>query len=246
MITASAIIAFLSKYGSDLLDFLKKHWRITIESAAAVWIIVCCLDHCGSSRTTPIHPEAIQPITIIAPSIPIPTVIDEPIPERVWSLASIPEPTVPTGNEKNDSIEYLLEVTDWLQNRLYLCDSAYTDDTAPREYADAFETDSAKVNYSITVSGRLKEPPRFAFTPKWKQPVSIERPRGIYLEGSIGPVMGYSDPIQLLAIRGEVGIGLFNRKGWSYGVKAGASQLGWDVQASFRRNFSINLSTKSR
>lgn len=243
MISIPTILAFIYKYGSPMLDFLKKHWRITLEVAGAVWIIVCCLTHCGSSPSIVVR-EQLQPISVIAPRIPEPVIIQRYVTPN-WDIASRPVPSQPMI-ASTDSIRYLLELTDWFQNQLYDCDSTYREDTAEREYADSFDTDSIKVDYSIVVSGRLKEAPRFSFTPKWKQPTELVKPRGIYLEGSIGPVMSYGDPIKLLAIRGEFGIGVFNRKGWSYGIKGGASQIGWDVQASVRRNFSIGLSTKSR
>lgn len=245
MINIPTLLSLLSKHGSDVLDFLKKHWRITLEVIGVLWVVVCLLTHCNSPIED-VAPDPIQPISVIAPNIPTPILMDEPIRIRTWN--AIEPPVAPATSTRNgiDSIAYLLEVTDWLQNRLYMCDSAYTDDTGARQYSDEFETDSIKVGYSIVVSGRLKEPPQFVFTPKWSAPTELVNPRGIYLEGSFGPVMSYGDQIRLQAIRGEVGIGVFNRKGWSYGAKVGASQLGWDVQASFRRNFSVGVSTKSR
>lgn len=244
MITASAIVAFLLKNGSDILDFLKKHWRITLEIGGIVWIVICCLTHFGSPDRPFPNRVSFKPIPIIAPDVPSPILHTLPVnTEPIWSVLDISTP-LSSADGSRDSISYLLQITDYLQTQLYGCDSTYRTDTDLREYTDEFATDSFRLGYTFYTRGYMDRPPTFSILPTFSPQVQVTIPRGIYLEGAIGPILSYGDPIRLQAIRGEVGLGVFNRKGWSYGLKAGASQLGWDVQASFRRSFQVRTRKK--
>lgn len=250
MITLASILAAirgLAPYLSDGLDLLKKHWKLILQVAAVIWIIICVLTHCNPAPPETPEPIQFKPIPVNAARIPEP-VFNEPrqlIP--IWSIQD--QPTISNASGARDSVKQLLAMTDWLQNELYGCDSTYRADTDIRNYQDVFETDSFEMGYSFDVAGKLVSTPTFDVRPTFPiyskpNPTETTQSSFIYLEGSVGPRMTYStdnEPIQLSAIGGELGIGYTAPNGWSYGVRAGASQLDWSAEVAIRKSFAIKL-----
>lgn len=233
MIQLTAILSSIS----PILDFLKKHWRITFEAAAIVWIVICCLTHCGTRQATP--KVDVKPIpSIEVRAVDIPTPIFEPNPAPIFKPWDVTPPAAP-DLAATDSVKYLLELVDWFQDQLYTCDSIYLKETQVREYEDLAESDSANVSWHIKVAGELVEPPHFVIYPNFPPQVLPTKDRGLYLGGSIGPRLTYSKPVAFHAVYGTLEIGWFDRKGWSYGIRGGADQYNWDVQLSFTRRFAI-------
>jgi len=240
MITLASILTLLSK-AEPILDLFKKHWKLLIQVAPIIWVIICLLNHCNPPPAS--EPVRIsQPIPVIAPKIPEPTFNEPRQIVPVWSISD--QPTISNASGASDSVKQLLVLTDWLQNELYGCDSTYRSDTDIRSYSDTLETDSIWLAYSIDVSGKLTTPPSFSVKPTftfYSEPATLNNPRFIYFEGSVGPCMSYAKPIRPLAIGGSIGLGYTTPNGWSYGVRLGASQLDWSAEAAIRKSFAINL-----
>lgn len=245
--------------------FLKENWKQVSWFALLLWAIICTLTHCsgtinpfgrrgGASDTTItridtawVYPDTNKIFALKWKNM-------KPIHEqhiadslrRVWKRPQ--RPNIPVGSNCRDSVALLLEHNRMMSLTLDECDDAYHDAIAIRTYGDTLRNDSIEVAVNFRVEGRIFGIPSVNYRYLAPYPVitvtetvttTVEKGpyRKIYVEGGVGPDMTWNNTLS--AVRGSLGVGYTDKKNWSYGIRAGANQFGYTVEAGVRMSFDI-------
>lgn len=260
--TLTAIIAFLSKAGPAIRSswpFIKKNWKNILLIGATVWIVICCMSHCGSSRTgTSNKIDTVGVKTEIRWEYADTNAIlqlygFDTLPRYVRELENRKqfrpmETSIVGADNVSDSIDSYIELLANANTVIEDCDKAFSNAVSVRTYGDTLKNDSIEVSVAFNVSGKLLGEPRISYrytapypvitnTITLKETVVVGPFRKIYLEGGAGPVMTWDN--KLFAISGSLGLGYTDKKNWSYGLRGTFNQNGYTVEAAFRKSFNV-------
>ena len=232
----------LATLAAPVLNFLTeaiKHWRVILASVAGIWIIICCLSHCGhrcpdaslatnSTDTVYIQPDttkwtrikgSITPVEV-KPATPIK--INQPAPDLTCS-----------------------ELVSFYQGQVESLRDRLQDARESRFYANTLETDSFRLHYEILTEGRLLQSPEFSIQHTFpslsiKETVTQFVPtpyRSINLGVGIGPNFTYPSSIRSFQFSAELSYS--DLKDWTYGVRGTVTHLDWSTQIFFTKSFGI-------
>ncbi len=226
--------------------------RLLLEIGALIWIIICCLTHCGSgnggyggksdtvivSDTVLIYDTAWK--SLIGDTI---AYYERQLREPIWKA---PEANFSDADDCRDSLDIAITTLDYCNEELTECDEHYRSDYAIREYGDSLLDDSLELRYNIKVRGKLIEKPRFDYQIRVPQKIvtntvtitnTIGPRRSIYLGVGAGPVMTMKN-VSLRSAMASLRFGYTDKKNNSYGLKPSVftNEL-WSVEFEYTKSF---------
>lgn len=228
--------------------------RLLLEIGAGIWIMICCLTHCGSgngatggSSDTVTVSDTVLIYDTSWKSLLGDTVAyyENKLKEPKWEA---PKPVFEDSDDCSDSLEIALQTLDYCNEGLTECDEHYRSDYAIREYGDSLLDDSLELRYNIKVRGKLLEKPRFDYQIRVPQKVitntttvtnTIGPFRKIYLGASAAPVMTMRN-VSLRSAMASLRFGYTDKKNNSYGLKPSifTNEL-WSVELEYTKSFDI-------
>jgi hypothetical protein len=229
--------------------------RIVAEVIALIWIVVCCLTHCGSgnggnggssdtvfvTKTELIFDNEWH--TLMADSITgLIASYELRLKRPVWKA---PEADFTDSKDCSDSLSLVISTLDYCDEQLTQCDERYRDDYAIRNYTDTISDDSLNLFYNIQVQGRLLEAPRFNYNIRVPQKVitntititnTLPPRRKVYLGAGLGARLPWESD-RLSAIVGSTRLGYTDRKNQSYGLRGDFSRSNYSISFEYAKSF---------
>lgn len=257
MVTISAILSAIAKFGIPILDFVKKNWKELFVGGLILWVVICFMSHCrGYSPFGGGGPDTL--------SVEIDTVWVYPDTNLIIHLKgfdTIPEvvefdttpnweaPVTNFTDAKNckDSMIVIRETLKAMNYVLDQCDSLYRWHTARRTYSDTVSNDSIKVYSETVVDGFRVGKPTIGYTWLRPQPVitktitlidTVGPFRKVYIGAGIGPRLPWESD-RLDAIVGSLGVGYTDKKQNSYGLRGDFSQSDYSVLFEYKKSFNV-------
>lgn len=267
---AIAALSLISTFGKSTFKFLaetawpflKKNWKLVLQVALLLWVIVCSLTHCAGIKTPWSNTESGDTtVTIkvdtawVYPDTNAIFVLYgfDTLPNYVEHLQQRTRFRTPTAvfhpfSSCRDSVVVLRSLNQMQSLVIAECDSAYADAVAVRSYGDTLTNDSIEVTLNFRVQGHLRGTPVINYRYLAPYPVvtiektvevkTVDGPYSkIYLEGGVGALMTWEN--QLGAVTGSVGLGYTDKRNWSYGARGSFNQVGYTVEGTFRKSFDI-------
>jgi len=251
MITIASILTLLSK-AEPLLDLFKKHWKLLLQVALVIWVIICTLTHCNPPQISqPAVTERVDTI-IIYPDTSKWTALTHsdtkpPTPIRT----DLPEPTKPPQADTNQShaeqLDFYKQVNKSLLEEIRQL-------KAERVYSNTLETDSFRLRYTIHTKGKLTKQPAFqvqhlfpTYTITKERINEIRVPisyRTIDIGMAVGPDFTLSNRPQVRSAMVSLYLGYSDLSNNSFGVIASTSHLNWSIQLAYKKKFQIGLRNK--
>lgn len=242
------------KLGSSLLQSVKQNPKLLLhllQLGAAIWIVVCCLTHCGSgnggsggksdtvlvSDTVLIYDTSWK--SLIGDTI---AYYEQRLREPVWET-----PTTDYADADNcaDSLKLAMLTLDYCDELLTECDGRYTSDYIVRGYRDTISDDTLRFVYDLQVRGRLEVAPKFSYQSVIPERVitntititnTLPPRRQMYVGGGIGPIFDTQGP-DWQAMDVSLRLGYGDRKNNRYGVRAHYMTLNlWGVELEYTRS----------
>jgi len=159
-LTSKVVVWFLE----TALPFFFKYWKQVIVAAMAVWIVICCLSHCGT-RTAPIETTVFVSDTVFEPDTAWHKLLGDTIAFYTAQLAAkqweAPVLQFVSGATTADSLGEYKAGFEYVLAEMVECDSTYRTDYRFRSHTSILETDSFKLDYTINTIGILASPPVF-------------------------------------------------------------------------------------
>lgn len=198
--------------------FFSEYWRQIIVALMAVWIVICCLSHCGSPQPVTADNTVIERDTVEVLDTSWHKMLGDTIAFYTAQLAAqrwgAPVLEFKQGSTASDSIEEYKTGFEYVLSEMTDCDSTYRHDYRFRGYSDVIETDSFKLDYTINTIGILAQKPVFSIQNKIPQrtitntithTVVIEPKRKIFLGfGGGGQGHAIENTFQGVLFKGEI------------------------------------------
>ena len=263
MITILTVLGFLKKFGGFLkpvIPFAMKHWKNILLAGFLVWVIICCMSHCGNTRFG--NSEGVDTVSVEIDTVWMPVDTNaiftlygfDTIAQYITQLENRREfkpqaPVIIDADNSADSLSAYIQLLEESNRTLLECDSLFGASVAIRTYQDTLENDSISIALEIQTKGELFGEPKLSYrylapypiitkTITVKETITVGPFRKVYLEGGAGPMMNWGNGLD--AISGSIGLGYTDKKNWSYGGRGTFNQNGYLVEVTLRKSFNVS------
>ena len=226
--------------------------RIVLEIAAFIWIVICCMTHCGQGRGGYIETsDTIVEIQIVEKwDSSWHSMLGDTIAYYEAKLKDpmfeAPQADFSEAADCRDSLEVVITTLDYCDEVLTKCDEQYRLDYSDRSYGDTIRNDTLEFRYNIDVRGKLRKPPTFDYkllipertvTKTVTITNTIGPRRTIYIGGGVGPVFDTGGP-DFKAMNFSFRAGYGDKKNNEFGVRPSYMTLNlWAVEVEYTRTF---------
>jgi len=244
----------LKNGGKYLLEH-PKLIRVGLEVIAGIWIIVCCMTHCGQYRNGTNVGKS-DTVVVSDTVLMYDTTWKELLGDTIsyyTELLKEPEWTAPSADysasdDCSDSLAVAIGVLDQCDELLTECDEKYRSDYALRGYRDSISNDTIHLVYDFHVRGRLEKAPKFNYQIRIPERTitntvtvtnTIGPRRALYVGGSAGPLFDTEGP-NWRAMNVSLRFGYTDKKNNRYGLRASYNTLNlWSAEIEYTRSFSF-------